>query len=46
MSGLTSRALPVNTWMSVQVTKPAPMPFVIEYVNGMIVSVRNAGMPI
>ena len=26
--------------------KPAPMPFVIEYVNGMTTIVRNAGMAI
>ena len=31
--------------ISVYVMKPKPIPFVIEYVNGIITIVRSAGMP-
>ena len=34
MSQFTSRALPWKTLMTTQATKPAPMPLVMEYVNG------------
>src|SRR5699024_2131867 len=46
ISQCTSRALPRTIRMSTYITKPAPIPTVIEYANGMRMMVRKAGTAI
>src|SRR6266550_1799763 len=45
MSQWTSLALPRTSLRNAKVTKPAPTPLVIEYVNGMTTMVSRAGRP-
>ena len=46
MNGCTCRTLPCAALMTTYAMKPKPMPFVIEYVNGMTTIMSAAGRPI